>query len=284
MRIHLQLSGTFSYFPTRKLTEYEEEHCDDYPIVYLTPDSDQWDPQSSHYAEAEAAMIDHEGDIAQNDRKMKTVFNDADIAEMYAETEPCTWQLFEDIVDAIFLDNDPNPYVVDPVADDDDNDKIKLNHDGIRARLASLSVVHEPSLLSAAVSDRASISHLSMALGSTTYDDKSCEVSESMETMTLRAQAHATVPIWDINASVISAGRSTGVTPEHLSKIWRIPFDDAARTLDTTTQLIHQDPDSSLSRSAGTNDRHVRYWKINSTFFTDTMFARQHMCAILCIG
>jgi len=60
--------------------------------------------------------------------------------------------------------------------------------------------------------------------------------------------------------------------------------DDAARTLDTTTQLIHQDPDSSLSRSAGTNDRHVRYWKINSTFFTDTMFARQHMCAILCIG
>ena len=33
MRIHLQLSGTFSYFPTRKLTEYEEEHCDDYPIV-----------------------------------------------------------------------------------------------------------------------------------------------------------------------------------------------------------------------------------------------------------
>ena len=80
MRIHLQLSGTFSYFPTRKLTEHEEEHCDEYPIVYLTPDSDQWDPQSSHYAEAEAAMIDHEGDIAQHDRKVKTVFNEADIA------------------------------------------------------------------------------------------------------------------------------------------------------------------------------------------------------------
>ena len=55
---------------------------------------------TSHYAEAEAAMIDHEGDIAQNDRKMRTVINDADIAEMYAETEPCTWQIFEEIVDA----------------------------------------------------------------------------------------------------------------------------------------------------------------------------------------
>ena len=77
-----------------------------------------------------------------------------------------------------------------------------------------------------------------MALGSTTYDDKSCEVFESMENMTLRAQADATVPVWDINASAISAGGSTGVTPEHLSKIWQIPFDDAARTLETTTQLI----------------------------------------------
>jgi hypothetical protein len=173
----------------------------------------------------------------------------------------------------MFLDNDPNPYVVDPVANDDDNDEIKLNHDGIRSQLASLSVVHEPSLLSAAMSDRASISHLSMAVGSTTYNDESCEVFESMETMTLRAQAHATVPIWDINASVISAGRSTGVTPEHMSKIWRIPFDDAARTLETTTQLIQQDPDSSLSHSAGTNDRAVRYRKINSIFWTDTMFA-----------
>ena len=67
---------------------------------------------------------------------------------------------------AMFLDNDPNPYVVDPVADDDEDDEITLNQDGIQAQLASLSVVHEPSLLSAAVSDRASISHLSMALGS----------------------------------------------------------------------------------------------------------------------
>jgi hypothetical protein len=61
--------------------------------------------------------------------------------------------------------------------------------------------------------------------------------------------------------------------PEHLSKIWRIPFDDAVKTLAMTTQLIQQSPDSLLSHSAGTNDRAVRYQKLRSKFFIDTMFA-----------
>ena len=42
-------------------------------------------------------------------------------------------------------------------------------------------------------------------------------------------------------------------------KIWRIHFDDAARTLEVTTQRIRQIPDSSLSRNASTNDRAVQY-------------------------
>ncbi len=40
-----------------------------------------------------------------------------------------------------------------------------------------------------------------------------------------------------------------------------------------TTQLIQQSPNSTLSRSAGTNDRAVWYRKLRSKFFTDTMFA-----------
>ncbi len=94
-------------------------------------------------------------------------------------------------------------------------------------------------------------------MGSTTVDDFACEVFES------RAYC----------VSAIAAGRSQGVTPEHISKIWRIPFDDAVKTLGATTQLIKQSADSSLSRNADTNDRAVRYTRLNSTFFTDTMFA-----------
>ena len=31
------------------------------PVVYLTPDCDWWDPQATHYADAEAAMINNCG-------------------------------------------------------------------------------------------------------------------------------------------------------------------------------------------------------------------------------
>ena len=59
MRIHLQLNGTFSYFPTRLLTLDEQLNWDDYLVVYLTPDSDRWDPQATHYADAEDEIIDN---------------------------------------------------------------------------------------------------------------------------------------------------------------------------------------------------------------------------------
>ena len=35
---------------------------------------------------------------------------------------------------------------------------------------------------------------------------------------------------------VTNASRPRGVTPEHLSKIWRISPEDAQRTIDITTQ------------------------------------------------
>ncbi len=188
----------------------EQENWEDYPVIYMTPDSDRWDPQATHYADGEAVMIGHSGEVVNCQRTIQTVFETADISKMYAE--PSTWDLYEHIVDAIILDNDDNPYIDNPVADDDEDDDT-------RAQLASLSIVHELSLFLATISDRAIISHLSMALGSITIDNTLCEVFESMDTMTLRAQA-------DVES--VAAGRAQGVTPEHLSKIWRIAFDNAA--------------------------------------------------------
>ena len=51
-----------------------------------------------------------------------------------------------------------------------------------------------------------------------------------------------------------------------------LPFDDAARTLEVTTQRIRQNPDSSLSHNASTNDSAVGYRRV-SKFSTDTLFA-----------
>ena len=104
MRIHLQLNGTFSYFPTRSLTLDEQLNWDDYPVVYLTPDSTQWDPHATHYADAEAAMIDNCGDIVDRSTTRKILFDEADIATMYAE--PSTWDAYEEAVEATMKHDD----------------------------------------------------------------------------------------------------------------------------------------------------------------------------------
>ena len=50
-------------------------------------------------------------------------------------------------------------------------------------------------------------------------------------------------------ASTAQAGKSRGVEPKHLSKIWRISHEDAQRTIDVTTQTSIQTDDPTLSRN-----------------------------------
>jgi hypothetical protein len=141
---------------------------------------------------------------------------------------------------------------------------IKLNHDGIRAGLASIDISYEPRLFAAAIAERAHMSHVSMVAGSISIDDSACDIFEANHSAQLDT-AFATI-------AAVSAGRSTGVNAKHLAKVWCIPHDEAAQTLKVTTQSLRHDPDSSLSRNVGTNDRAVRYRKIKSFFFSDTLF------------
>ena len=68
------------------------------------------------------------------------------------------------------------------------------------------------------------------------------------------------------------AGQPKGVTPELLSKIWKIPFKMAEETLRVTSQLNRNGENTYLARNLGTNDRMLRYRRIKSQFFTDTFF------------
>ena len=70
--------------------------------------------------------------------------------------------------------------------------------------------------------------------------------------------------------------RPIGVTPEHLSKIWRISQEDAKRTIDTTTQTSVCTQDPTLSRNYGTNDCMLHYKRIRDYFFMDTFFATKN--------
>ena len=108
------------------------------------------------------------------------------------------------------------------------------------------------------------MSHVSMAAGSVSIDDSACYIFEANISAQL-VTAFATI-------AAVSSGRSKGVNAEHLAKVWCIPHDEAAQTLKVTTQSLRHDPDSSLSRNVGTNDRAVRYRKIKSFFISDTLF------------
>jgi hypothetical protein len=50
------------------------------------------------------------------------------------------------------------------------------------------------------------------------------------------------------------AGRPNGVTAKHLSKVWKIDYQTAKRTIEVTTQLRQHEADASLSRNYSTND------------------------------
>ncbi len=97
LRIHLQLNGTFSYFELQSLTIEEIETWENYPLVYLTPDSDQWDSHAASFADAEAAMLDSNREIVTAKKRNQDLFEEVDISVLY--DEPGTWDSFEQLVD-----------------------------------------------------------------------------------------------------------------------------------------------------------------------------------------
>ena len=145
LRIHLQLNGTFSYFASRSLTLEDQESWENYPVIYLTPDSDQWDPHAAHFSDAEAAMLDYNREIVTTNKPSRDMFEEVDISVVYAK--PGTWDSFEQLVDDQACGANDLGY---PLSDDDES---LLACDGICIQLASLSTVFEPSLFSAKLED-----------------------------------------------------------------------------------------------------------------------------------
>ena len=171
MRIHLKLNGIFSYFTTRNLIPEETENWDAYPIVFLTPDGDSWNPDSNHFADQEAAMLDSNGLITTHDhnRPQKCLFTEADLGEFYGL--PATWDQYDTQVNATISADDPFCGVTLT------NDEVtSFNHDGICAQLSSLHVAHDPVIFADLISERTHASHAAMVMGSTTIDNSGCSI------------------------------------------------------------------------------------------------------------
>jgi len=79
------------------------DNWDNYPIVFITPDGDAWDPNAEHYAEQEAAMLNSEGMIIEREERLpKHIFTEADIGMLYIE--PATCDEFNDTVNKVMVE------------------------------------------------------------------------------------------------------------------------------------------------------------------------------------
>ena len=85
LRIPLQLSGIFSYFHTRKPTKQELYDC---KKLFLTPDSNDWNPHCTSFESNERSMLDFRGEISEKSRWLKEpqMFDEEDDVTLSAIT------------------------------------------------------------------------------------------------------------------------------------------------------------------------------------------------------
>ena len=91
-------------------------------------------------------------------------------------------------------------------------------------------------------------------------------------------------------SSGVHGGPEVGVDARHLSKVWRISYEDAKRTNNATTQYGMHMPNPVMNQNYTTNDRMLRYRRITQYFFMYLLcnkegwhlVKREHMLSIIC--
>ena len=78
--------------------------------------------------------------------------------------------------------------------------------------------------------------------------------------------------VQDRMVSGVTATSPSSIKPSFLSKIWNIKPEHATKAIEQNSHLYRHGQDIELSRRFSTNDRMLRYKRINSRFFTDTFF------------
>ena len=255
LRIPMKLDGIFSCFPTRKLTQDEINNCEYIETLQLSPDCDDWDPYDASYAEREDQFTDFRGELIVRPPKRRRLVDDADIASIDVTHDQCEHVVssvvakkFDGVHESMLGGGNPQ----------DGDSAFMMNDDFMQAGVADLSACFNDELLNQLVTKRASKGKIAMEAGSISLEDM---LNDDKDLVFESSAAHVDTP--------------KGVTASQLSKVWCISEEDARRTLDVTTQLNKQDADASLARRFGTNDRMLRYRRINSLFYTDTFYSKK---------
>ena len=275
VRIPLSLHGVFSYFPTSKPSAKMLEECED--IYLLTPTS--WDPHDPNYAHNEAQMLDWQGELRAPALRQKLVLSD--IEEDAAIAAACFIGKVETLAISSILDR----HAPDNGEMDYSYAAVPPSANEVAAVLSHISPTLDDITLCKRLITRHSLGQFQMSVGSTCansdpylFDISSVSDSHGYAAAT-KCRGHSRGPkrvddseqvllddlyhqsvngqldLDDKMVSALDAGVINGVTPSHLSKIWRIDADTAKRTIDITSQRLVRKDNPKLSRNYGTNDR-----------------------------
>ena len=249
LRIPLSLHGTFSYFPTTTPT-YDDLVGE--PEVYLlTPPT--WNPHSVAYALNESALVDWEGNVPEQSARPKKI-----LVEQLPD---------DDVMASALVVSSQEAAAVDFLLEDRGDPGWR--HANLCDQLHSRAQDGDFMMCVGAV-DVPTVVSDDDADGEMDLDEEE-EQCDLMGYLMEQEDISEDDPVF--NASGTFAKAPTGVSPAHLSKVWRISQEDAVRTLKVTSQREVRPRDPTLSRNYGTNDRMLRYRRIDEHFFMDTFFA-----------
>ena len=123
---------------------------------------------------------------------------------------------------------------------------------------------NETSDLSGLLMDKLRISKNRISIGSTTVTQNNCELFYREDISDLDGVM--------VELHSMTADRPSSVSAEFLSKIWNVDIGLAEKAIHQNTHLNRKDHENDLTRMFNTNDRMLRYKRIQSHFFTDTFF------------
>ena len=160
---------------------------------------------------------------------------------------------------------------------DDDGEMYEpmpIEQDQVRAVLSSVSNTLDVATFANAVSNAAATSKFKVSVGSTSMipPDEEDDLWSNSEPISMMVDLNdLEASLTSLEAQLSAVGKAAkGVSAEHLSKVWSIDLDTAKKTIDLTTQLCKHGESDHLRRQYSTNDRMLRYKRINTHFFTDT--------------
>ena len=224
-RIPLSLHGTFSYFPTSKPSIQDLEEPDD--VYVLTPTI--WNPHSDAYVINEESMLDWEGNmIHEKDHEKRVVLEDIPSDDtMISSLALCDKeQIF---ISSNFVDQDEDTSTVHGFENENQLYqalKMRNEHGQFAMNIGATSIFDQIYLDDDDSQD--------------TSDDDDTSMDDSEDDFDPMELDDDTNEVLLDNLMASTAGKSRGVDPKHLSKIWRISHDGAQRTIDVTTQMSIQ--------------------------------------------